>query len=220
MERFIILQEIGKQDEIYTNEKWDIILGNKTIGFPTPKTIFVDVPGSDGTLDLTEAVTGETKYNDRTNNYPFTLKDNFNKLPEKMSDIANFIHGKKFKIFHWDDLNHYYIGRLSINEFKIDRAKGSFVVEATCEPYKYKKYVTSYTYTIAGTKKITCPNERKRVVPTITVDSEMEIEFEGNTYVISEGTHEILNIYFDKGIYELNVTGNGTFKIEYQEASL
>ncbi len=220
MERFIILQEMGKLNQIYTNEKWNIILGNKEISFPTPKTITVDVPGSDGTLDLTEAVTGETKYNDRTIKYPFYLKDTFKELPDKISEIANYIHGKKFKIFHWDDLDYYYIGRLSINEYKIDRAKGTFVIEATCEPYKYKKYITSYIHTIEGSKNILCPNERKRVVPIITTDSEMTIEFQGATYTISAGTHEILNIYFEKGIYELNITGNGTFKIDYQEASL
>lgn len=220
MERFIKLQDIKTNNEIKTNEFWDIVLNNKEISIPTPKTNFIDIVGGDGSLDLTEAVTGETKYNDRIIKYTFTIKDKFMDLSKKISDIANYIHGKRFKIFHYDDLDYYYIGRLSINEFKVNKAVGSFVVEATCEPYKYKKYITEYTYNIENRKVIFCPNDRKRVVPIITTDSEMQILFNNNLYVVNSGSHEILNIYFEAGLYELTVLGNGTFSIKYQEASL
>lgn len=220
MERFIKLQEIDTGIETYTNDKWDIILNSKEIPLPTPKTSFVDIAGGDGTLDLTEAVTGETKYNDRTLKYTFTLKNKFEDLPGKISDIANYIHGKKFKIFNWDDLDYYFVGRLSINEYKIDRNVGSFVIEATCEPYKYKRNITRFEHIIEGQKTIVCPNERKRVVPIITLDREMIIEFNDQTFVFSAGTHEILNIYFEKGFNELKVTGSGTIEIQYLEASL
>lgn len=220
MSRYIILEDIETGEQINTYEQWELILGNKEVSIPTPKTTYVDIVGADGTLDLTEAVTGETKYNDRTLKLPFTLKDKFMDLPSKVSEIANYIHGRKFKIFIYDDLDFYFKGRISINEFKTSQATGQITLEATCEPYKYKRDITSYTYEINGSKTILGSNLRKRVVPTIVVDSEMQIEFKGNTYKVSEGSFEILNIYFEQGDYEMNVTGNGTLKITYQEASL
>ena len=154
------------------------------------------------------------------NKYTFSLLDKFEDLPNKISVIANKIHGRRFKIFNYDDLNYYYIGRLSINEFKIDRAKGSFVLEATCNPYKYKAEKTFIEKTIAGTETIVLQNERKRVVPKITTDATMQLVFKDRTISLSEGTFEYLNLYLNEGETTVTVTGNGTIQFQYQEASL
>ena len=219
MERYIILEDIETGEQINTYDKWELILGTKEISIPTPKTNYIDVEGADGSLDLTEA-TGETKYNDRIAKFPFTLKDKFMDLPNKISEIANDIHGKKFKIFIYDDLDFYYVGRVSINEFKTSQAKGVITLEATLEPYKYKRNITTISYEINGSKTIVVTNLRKRTVPVITVDSEMKIIFSNTTYTISTGTHEILNIYFDKGEHTLEIIGNGNITFSYQECSL
>lgn len=220
MNRYIILEDIKTGERINSFENWGLILGNKEISIPTPKTSYINIEGADGTLDLTEAVTGETKYNDRALKYPFTLKDKFMDLPNKVSEIANYIHGKKFKIFNYDDLDFYYVGRISINGFKTSKATGTITLEAVCEPYKYKRDITSYQSEINGSKTIVVTNLRKRVVPTISTDSEMKITFNDITYVVSSGTHEILNICFEQGSYELLIEGNGTIEIQFQEAQL
>lgn len=220
MERYIILEDMKTGERINSLESWGLILGNKEISIPQPKTTYVNVEGADGTLDLTEAVTGETKYNDRTLKYPFTLLDKFMDLPNKISEIANFIHGKKFKIFNYDDMDFYYVGRVSINEFKTSQATGLITLEAVCEPYKYKKDITTYQSEINGSKTIFITNLRRRAVPIITTDSEMKITFNGTTYTINSGTHEILNICFEQGSHELFIEGNGTIEIKYQECSL
>lgn len=220
MERYIILEDLETGNRINTYDDWKLILGHKEISMPSPKTNYIDVEGADGTLDLTEAVTGETKYNDRTLKYPFTLLNKFMDLPAKVSEIANCIHGKKFKIYNYDDLDFYYIGRVSINEFKTSQATGTITLEAICEPYKYKRDITTITSEINGLKTILVTNMRKRVIPTITTDSEMQITFNDNTYTISKGTHEFLNICFGSGTHELTITGNGTITLQYQEASI
>lgn len=219
MERYIILEDIATGEQINTYEKWELILGNKEISMPTPKTNYIDVEGADGSLDLTEA-TGDIKYNDRTAKFPFTLKDKFMDLSSKVSEIANDIHGKKFKIFIYDDLDFYYVGRVSINEFKTSKAKGVITLEATLEPYKYKRNITTMIHEINGSKTIVVTNLRKRVVPVIITDSEMQIIQDNKTYVLNAGTHEILNIYFGQGEHELTIKGTGTIQIVYQEAGL
>lgn len=216
---YIKLQELNSEDEIYSNEKWGLILSSKDIPRATPKTNYIDIPGGDGSIDLTEA-TGEVKYNDRTLTFVFTMLDSIKDREKKLEDIANYLSGKKFKITTWDDLDYYYIGRIQINEFKTNKSIGLLTLEANCEPYKYKRYKTTYIYEINGLKSILVPNERKRVIPLITTSSEMLITYQDNTYSLSKGTHQVLNIYFDRGIYELNVEGNGTLTIEFQEGSL
>lgn len=215
----IILSTIGDFKIKNSYIDWRLILNNKENTPPTPKTNYVNIEGGDGSLDLSEAF-GEVKYNDRTITYTFSMMDNFKDLPSKISEVANFIHGRKFEIKHYDDSDYYYIGRLSINEFKVDRARGTFTVEAICEPYKYKKYVTVHEATVNGELKLLCPNEKKRVVPTITISSEMTVVFEKSEYVLSAGTYEILNIEFKEGINELTFKGNGDIHVSYQEASL
>ena len=218
--RYVILEDIETGNKINTYTDWGLILGNKEISLPTPKTIYVDIAGADGSLDLTEAVTGETKYEDRTLKLPFTLQNKFMDLPSKVSEIANSIHGKRFKIFVYDDLDFYYIGRVSINEFKTSQATGTITLEAICDAYKYKKNITTYTYEISGSKTILVANLRKRVIPVIKIDSEMNIVFKGDSYAMSAGTYELLNICFEQGEYELTVKGNGNFTISYQEGGL
>lgn len=220
MERYVILQDINDPTKIInTYEDWGLILGNIDNPLPIPKTDFVDNPGGNGTIDNTESL-NEIKYNDRPLKLPFTMKDKFNDIEKAKSKIANFVHGKRFKIILYKDLDYYYIGRLSMEDFSINRATGTFSLVGTCKPYKYKKDITSYIYTVNNNKTIIIKNERKYVVPKITTSSAMIINFEGHDYFLSEGTHEVLNIYLKEGDNTLIVTGTGTLKIEYQEASL
>lgn len=220
MQRYAILEEYkNPNNSINTYEDFGLILGKVENPLPTIKTSYIDNPGGDGTIDNTE-ILDEIKYNDRTIKMPFTMVERFNDIDLAISRIANFIHGKKFKITLYKNLNYFYIGRLSIDDFTINQATGTFTLNATCKPYKYKKNPTKIIHTINGSKTITLENERKKVMPRITIDSAMTIIFEGNEYSISEGTHEILNIYLKEGLNEMTIKGNGTFEIEYQEASL
>ena len=50
----------------------DLILSAVEVPPAIPKMVYVDIPGADGSLDLTEAH-GEVKYNDRTISMLFTL---------------------------------------------------------------------------------------------------------------------------------------------------
>jgi len=46
---------------------WDLLMTSKQIGKPEARTNYIEIPGRDGTLDLTEAL-GEIKYNDKSLN--------------------------------------------------------------------------------------------------------------------------------------------------------
>lgn len=219
MERFVILEDYKDSSNIINTLDFGVILGNIDNPLPTIKTEYIDNPGSDGSIDNTESL-DEIKYNDKTITMPFTMRERFNDIEEVKSKIANFIHGKRFKIYLYKDLDYYYVGRISMQSFAVNKATGTFSLVATCKPYKYKKGISSYTYQINESMEITIFNERKYVVPKITVFSDMIITFENIEYLLSEGIYEIPDIYLKSGKNIFLVSGTGTFTIEFQEASL
>ena len=50
-----------------------MILNEKSYPPPTPKTLYVEVDGRDGDLDLSEGLIGEIKYNNRQAVYKFIM---------------------------------------------------------------------------------------------------------------------------------------------------
>ena len=53
---------IGEKHSI---KDWGLIMTSKVISPPVPQLNMVSVPLRDGSLDLTESLTGDVKYNDR-----------------------------------------------------------------------------------------------------------------------------------------------------------
>jgi hypothetical protein len=67
------------------------------------------------------------------------------------SRVQNALHGKKMSIILDDDPDWYYIGRISVSEWKADRNIGKLTIDCDCEPYKYKAQETVVTATLDGT---------------------------------------------------------------------
>ena len=195
------------------------ILNKKTIGTPTPKKETVSVAGRDGEIDLTDYF-GEVKYNNRTLKFDFTLLVKPSLFASTFSDIQDKLHGQLVKITLSDDDAYYYMGRLTVGEKNVEKGICTYTVEADCEPYKNKQAVTTVTQAISGSGNITCNNSRKKVIPTITTDSDIQIAFGGNTYAISAGTTTVAGIVFDEGQNVLAVTGTANVIVSYQEARL
>ena len=200
---------------------FSLILSSKTIEAPEPKTESVEVPGSDGIIDLSDYF-GEIKYKNRSLTFEFTAAPQI-KLKDFLtlfSKIQNAIHGKRLKIVLDDDPDFYYIGRVSVNEWKTDKNIGKITVECDCEPYKYKLNPTVIALNVVKSADYTYTNLRKTVVPTITADAEMQITFNRNTYSISPGVYTIPEIAFSAGNNIISYAGTGNVIVEYQEGGL
>ena len=125
----------------------NMILTNKTIGTPAPKTEIIDIPGGDGVLDMTEFF-GEVKYGNRTIEYEFSTAIPYEQFPAFFSRVANALHGQKVEIVDDEDPDSYYIGRLTVSEFQAQRAIGILTIECDCAPYKY--HIASQTVHLTG----------------------------------------------------------------------
>lgn len=126
---------------------FNLILAQKTIGTPSPKTEVIDIPGGDGVLDLTEFFDG-VKYNNRTLSFEFSTIVPQSQFMTLFAKVQNALHGQKMTIALDDDPEWYYIGRISVSEWKADKNIGKLTIDCDCEPYKYK--LTSQAVYLCG----------------------------------------------------------------------
>lgn len=127
-------------------DDWDLVPSTRPVFAPPPvKTNIIDIPGSNGGLDLTDALNGYAVYSNRTGSIEFTVLNNGgypqpkNKTrtwSELYSEIANYIHGKRMKAILEDDPSWYYEGRFSIDEWSSDEAWSKIVINYDVYPYK------------------------------------------------------------------------------------
>jgi phage-related protein len=211
-----------KFNDKYSYGDWGLILNQFLMSEPNPKEMYIDVPGGDSSIDLTEYLTGDIAYEDREFSATFGITHPGETMDE-ITAVRSYIHGKKMRIELPDDPAYYYTGRCKVSTSK----SYPFVyleVTARCEPWKYKKLPTIYNITIdsAGTKSIVCKNSRKRVIPTITADGEITVDFGGNSYTLNAGTHRITNIVFVEGDNKITFSGNDGTKlsVEYSEGAI
>ena len=219
MNRYFIL------DKFNTWYDWRLILTAKDITPPEPKTNLVDIDGMSGSLDLSESLTGETTYKDRTISATFWTdtgtRDDRNRL---LREITTAIHGKKIKIIEPDDPTHYFYGRVKIKSQKNNLAYAEFTIEAVCDPWRYAIEETVRRIDVenmSGIDIVIHNNGVKALNPIITIDGQINIVFNGK-YIdsVTPGTYIIPDIKLRQGVNIIRFAGLGSVSFSYREADL
>ena len=139
-----------KFGNFHSYNEWGLVLSEKEIQAPKPKTIELEIEGSDGVLDYTEFF-GGVKYENRTLSFTFSKP---NIVPDRFlalfTTVQNAVHGKKMKIILDDDPAYFYYGRVSVDEWKANKRVGEIVIEVDAEPYKYRIDRTTQTAGLTG----------------------------------------------------------------------
>lgn len=207
--------------------EYGLLLASKTISAPSVRTNMIVVPGRDGAIDATDALTGEPTYDTRIISISlFGIESISGKeWPVAVSDFCNAFHGKKVKVYFPEDSAHYYSGRLSVGEIKLDGGRQLLPVEIICDPWKYKNEKTTVSRSDLGTayKQLSLPNESRPVIPTITVAQDTVLLWGDNTININAGDHILPDIRLAAGSNILKAkvaSGTGSISVTYQEASL
>lgn len=198
---------------------WNIVLTKAVIPLPSVKSVMVDIKGADGILDLSEVLTDDVVYSNRNIKLTFALMD-VNDYPTLISEISNYIHGKKIKISLMTDSEYYYVGRAYIDQYECANNVGTIVIGMSAEPYKYYKNETVCILTVNGNTTVKLNNDRMRVLPTLTVSGTVTMSFEGKEYQLSEGEQQILNFTLKEGDNLVTFSGTGAVKINYRKGRL
>lgn len=205
-------------EEFNTWDDWRLIPTSRpVVAPPSQKTNYVDIPGANGSLDLSTALTGIPVFENRSGSFEFALPDADKDWAGMYSYIANFLHGRRLKMVLEDDPAYYYVGRFSISDWTSDENYTSVSIDYELEPLKNDIYnnadewlwnpfdfinqvtrdieninITSTNKTITINDPTSYPS-----IPTIVVNSmtssTMTVAFDGEFY---------------SGTYDLNVGEN------------
>ena len=222
---------------------WGLILKSRpVISPPSPKTVYVDIPASNGIIDLTESLTGDVKFANRTITCEFNVIDVRKKWSNIYSDVLDFLHGQMTTIILDEDPDYIYKGRVQVNEWKSNKRTATIVIEGNVEPYKLEKFGSlenwewdSFNFEtgiireykdIVVEERLTLEIQgtRKTVVPTIIVTSSdgsgMNVRFNNKYYRLDDGKNMIPYISIVAGNNTLVFEGNGTVSVDYRGGRL
>lgn len=138
----------GGTEEVTYNSymDWGLYLEEPvTVSAPKPNTYMVEVPGRNGSLDLTESAIGSVTYQDREMVFPFVCRKKRNEWGAIYQKLLNAVHGKHCKITCSDDPDYYYEGRVTVEEWGASGKMAFPEVRAVVRPFKIKKEPTVYT---------------------------------------------------------------------------
>ena len=208
-----------KFDDYHSYIDFGLILSSYSIGDAKPKTELIDIPGSDGSLDLSEYF-GDVKYKNRKLSFTFSVIGRPSEFLQNYSHLQNLINGRKMKIVLDDDPEFYHVGRVTVDEWKSKPRVGSITIDCDCEPYKYKLHETVVVNKISGSGTVIYENLRKWVAPVFAVTAPVTITFGGTSVELDTGEYTVPAIEFKQGQNIVTYNGNALVTVKYQEGGL
>ena len=227
-----------------TWETWHLIPSSRpSIVNPEVVTKFVEIPGYDGALDLTEYLSGKATYGNRKGTLSFVVDNDHESWETIRQNIVNFFHGKRIKMRLEDNPEYYYVGRFKVGNWESGADHSSISFEYTLDPFKYKiqatgsdyptiwdtfNFETDYDYSVLS-PNVTVNNTPKTFsiysgdygfTPTaIWVSGSVTVSFGGVTRTMtSSGSVELGRSSYGANI--LTVSGIGAVKINWRGGSL
>lgn len=222
-------------DGMHTYRDFSLKLKNIDIEFPDAKYVYVDIPGMDGELDLTEAQNGGVVYGTRLLSFTFDAKNcKYTNWVGLISRIARCVEGKKKKITLDIDKGYYYTGRCHVSTKKSNEVNAEIVIECKCDPFKLasqssdEKWVWDTFSFIDGvirntaSIRISSPTNWQNVkvigwmhneTIVINASSSMQVKHGDNAFDLLPGDNIMYGITIKEGENILAFKGNGIVKI-------
>lgn len=199
---------------------------------------FKEIPGRNGDLDLTDALTGFPTYKNTTMKLTFDFKDgNYNLWLARASDLRNKMHGKRMKVILGND-EFYYEGRISVSTEKINKHYSSVEIEINRDPYKLElqsslkdwKFdefnfetgiIRDYkNLQVKGTLELTIPGRSMRVQPVFDCSEPMTVTYNETLYNLPKGKSKSPDLLLGEGENKLVFEGTGIVSVDYRGGSL
>ena len=229
----------------HTYDDWGLYITNTDcIGEPELYTKYLEIPGRNGLLDLSETVTKRQTYKKR----PIKIdlaghrpKINWDGI---ISTFRNEINGRVCRVIFDNDSGYYWRGRVSIKDFESVLNLGKFTIDIPeADPYKYSVESSAepwlwdpfnfetgiITYIgaiqVSGSRTITIPHGYMPTCPEFVVSNKtsgtFKVAYGGTNYDLSVGSNKIPAIMVGGEDDEtLTFTGTARVEIVYRSGSL
>lgn len=203
--------------KIHSFDDLHLVLSTVNIPPAKPKTTFIDLPGADGSVDLTEAL-GRVKYSNREASFTFTVLPSQNFEQVKRSVCAK-INGSRMKILVEKDPDYFWNGRCYVDEYNSDAALNQIVVAAILDPHKLKETET-FSFS-SSTDEKNADFYIKGDFP-VTLEwqftKETSIKIGTDLQKFSPGKYRMYDI--EPGTLNFTYSSDGGFTVSYQERAL
>lgn len=210
---------VFNNDSIHTGNDLDLVQEEKEIKSPEPQSYLVEIPGRNGMLNLTNSLTGNVCYGNRT----LTCKYFGTGTREEMFELRNKMmkyHGEVIKVIDDDTPDYYYEGECKV-EIEPKSNYVNITLEVNADPFMYCINETVlHIEADSEDKLIGIDNCGVPVTPTITVFNQVNIRKGDVVCELLSGKHILDEMELEKGVNEYHISGNGMVTISYREARL
>ena len=185
---------------------------------PAPQLKFEDVPGGSGSLDLSQVLSNEINYYDRSGSLEFMLAPDANnggediKWEEVYSELVNFLGTGRVRLWTSENAwgepvfsSYYYEGRMTVSDWQTDKSWEKVTLDYRFDPYKYANdpfvselYSVSDPLTLDLAALHVTSDVTHTIVPTITLSTRMKVTYDGREYNLPSGSSRM--IAFSPGV--------------------
>ena len=211
----------------HTLRDWGCAITNSDIiSVPEPNLTVLEIPGRNGRLDLSEALTGDVTYGNRTIKLELAASLNISTWFSKCDYIFNKYHGRTVTVIFDDDTEHFYKGRAAVSDPQRVRNGGTFIFTVDAEPFRYSVEETTVTAAVAtfmtSISKTITNSGRKPVCPLITASKACQMVSGGITYSLLQGEQTLSSFILPEGdtTVTVEITGGGTVSFKFREGYL
>lgn len=215
---------------------------NNYIGEPELETNYLNIPGRNGYIDFSEAVSGHPVYKSRIINILFGAEEAAMNWDAALSSFRNIFDGKRVRLTFDNDPEWYWIGRARVIEFDRTQNLGQFTFSVFADPFKYFLQSTDeYDWLwdpfnfntgiieqyrnlrVQGTASITVPVSDAPVTPEIIATNmvvRIKVNYNGQEVLLDNGTNYFPQLRLVPGLDSYTLQGIGNVTIKYRKGSL
>lgn len=187
---------------VRTYDDLGLVLVSVKDAAPEPATSYVEVPGRDGALDLSEA-SGRLAYQDRQDEYTFQVSpDRASTWPEVAawrSVVANALDGVEADYeLSWEPgwVRH---GRWTVAEWSMAwHWRDTITLKVRADPYRSRGEVVVVVDGSGGVL-VTLPSGRREVRPRIEVSRPSVVAVDGRSWELQPGTWVLDDLWLHRG---------------------
>lgn len=228
----------------HTLRDWGLAIGNNNcIGEPEQETFYLDVPGADGFLDYSEALTGRPVFKKRGIEISLGGKMARSRWQSFVSTLRILLHGKQVRVVFDDFPGYYWEGRAEVTDFNRVREIGTFKLRIPqADPYGYSLNDNStadwlwdpfdfelgviddpiHIMLTAASPTAVCTITHSAVPFVVSVavseigETGLKMTVDGDDYLLQEGENRLAELLVSDNDLTLNFSGRGSLQVNFR----
>lgn len=209
-------------------------LGALELPPPQAKTLYLDLPGADGSLDLTTALTGRTQYADRKAVMKLMTPGAPAERAARVDRLVNLLHGRAVTVIADEAPDVCLIGRAEVEAPRVLPGRTTVTVQGVFLPWRRELTHSAEPWlwdpfsfengvareyagmTVAGRLELTVIGSPMPVCPVFTVGGgALTLLFRGGEIALPVGVSRPEAVTFAEGEHTLVFTGTGTVDVAF-----